>query len=129
MLFEISGTPSSVTKGKNMDKVKVDSVDTVELAILKSKPPKLSIGASGRVPTAGWSAPELVPFVYVQSPPDGIYDFDFVAQPPPPDNIVAQVVSSISASLVLEKIPSGLRGVRIHAASNKKEALLGRPNL
>jgi hypothetical protein len=120
----ISGTPPPVAKGKKyMNKIKVDSVDSVELAILKSNPPKLSIEASGRVPTAGWSSPELAPHVYVQAPLDGIYDFDFVGQPPPADHIVAQVGSPISASLVLEKIPAGLRGVRIHAASNSKEAL------
>jgi hypothetical protein len=115
---------ASDEREKNMNKVKVDLVDNVEMAILKSNPPKLSIKASGRVSTAGWSAPELVPYVYVQAPPDGIYDFGFVAQPPPPERIVAQVVSPISPSLVLEKMPAGLLGVRIHAASNIKEALL-----
>jgi hypothetical protein len=40
------------------------------------------ITASGTVPSAGWSNPQLAPYTYVQAPPDGIYDFDFVATPP-----------------------------------------------
>jgi hypothetical protein len=122
-----AGQPSPVPqKGerKHMSKVKVGSVKKVEIALLKSKPPKLSIKAEGEVPTGGWSAAELVAFVYVQPPPDGIYDFDFVAEPPPAGSAVTQVVSPISAEKVLETIPEGLRGVRIHAASNQKEAML-----
>ena len=67
---------------------------------------------------------ELVARVYVQPPPDGIYDFDFVAEPPPADRVVTQAFAPISAERVLESVPNGLRGVRIHAASNQKEAML-----
>ena len=109
---------------KQMNKPKVDSVKKVEVALLKSNPPKLSIKAEGEVPTGGWSAGELVAWVYVQPPPDGIYDFDFVAEPPPAGSVVTQAFTPISAEKVLETIPKGLRGVRIHAASNKREALL-----
>ena len=118
--------PSTTKEGekRQMSKAKVDSVKKVEVALLKSKPPKLSIKAEGEVPTGGWSAGELVAFVYVQPPPDGIYDFDFVAKPPPAGSVVTQVVSPISAEKVLNDIPKGLRGVRIHAASNQKEAML-----
>ena len=122
-----AGQPPSTTKEgerKQMSKVKVDSVNKVEIALLKSKPPKLSIKADGEVPTGGWSAGELVPLVYVQAPPDGIYDFDFVAEPPPPDRVVTQAFTPISAEKILEKVPKGFRGARIHAASNQIEAML-----
>ena len=100
-----AGQPPPATQEgerKQMNKPKVDSVNKVELALLKSKPPKLSIKADGEVPTGGWSAGELVPRVYVQPPPDGIYDFDFVAEPPPPDRVVTQAFTPISAEKVLE---------------------------
>jgi len=122
-----AGQPAPATQQgerKQMNKVKVDSVKKVEVALLKSKPPKLSINADGEVPTGGWSAGELVPWVYVQPPPDGIYDFDFVAEPPPADRVVTQAFTPISAEKVIDNVPKGLRGVLIHAASNQKEAML-----
>jgi hypothetical protein len=95
-------------------------VTEVDLAILESNPPQLQIAAKGNVSTPGWSNPKLVPYVYIQAPPDGIYDFDFVAIPP--SNIVPQVITPISVTLV--QLAEGARGVRIHASTNSKEALL-----
>ena len=64
-----------------MTKKKVLEVQNVKLSILKSFPPKLSITAFGTVPTSGWKDAELIPYVYIQPPPNGIYDYDFVAEP------------------------------------------------
>lgn len=109
---------------KQMNKPKVDSVQKVEVALMKSNPPKLNIKADGEVPTGGWSAGELTAWVYVQPPPDGIYDFDFVAEPPPAGSVVTQAFTPISAEKVLDAVPKGFRGVRVHAASNQIETLL-----
>jgi len=107
-----------------MPKSKIYRVDAVQLTVLESYPPKIRIKAYGLVPTGGWSAPELIPYVYIIPPVDGIQDFDFAAQPPP--DAAIQVLRPIEASHVIENTaPSWLRGVRVHASSNNKEALLG----
>lgn len=101
---------------------KVFEVSEVELAILESFPPKLRIAARGTVPTAGWTNPRLEPFIFIQPPPDGIYEFEFVADPP--EGPVSQVITPVEAVYVWENIPDGLKGVRVHAAQNSKTALL-----
>jgi hypothetical protein len=95
-------------------------VTEVNLAILESNPPKLLIVAMGTVPSAGWSNPQLIPYAYIQAPPDGIYDFNFVATPP--QELSAQVITPISVEYVLPA--GGIAGVRIHASLNEKEILL-----
>jgi hypothetical protein len=97
-------------------------VTEVRLLVLKSFPPQLQIAASGTVPTSGWSNPQLVPYNYVQAPPDGIYDFDFVATPP--QDIVTEVITPIRAQYTWPTFPQELVGVRIHSSTNSKVALL-----
>lgn len=101
---------------------KILEVTEIKLAVLESFPPQLSIRASGLASTPGWSNPELKPYVFIQAPPDGIYDFDFVAERP--TGIVPQQVVPIEASLVMKTFPETLKGVRIHASNNSKTALL-----
>ena len=106
-----------------MTQKKVLEVENVKLSILESLPLKLSITALGTVPTPGWKDGELIPHVYIQPPPDGIYGYDFVAVPP--DQLVPQVITPIVANKV-EPLPDGLKGVRVHASLNSKIALLDR---
>jgi hypothetical protein len=101
---------------------KVFEVAEVELSILESFPPKLRISAKGTVLTAGWTNPRLEPFIFIQPPPDGIYEFDFVADPP--DGFPAQVITPIEAVYVWDNFPEGIKGVRVHASQNSKTALL-----
>jgi hypothetical protein len=58
---------------------RVMCVDAAQAAILESKPPQVAITADGKVPTSGWTNPELSLWFYVVPPSDGIQDFDFVA--------------------------------------------------
>jgi len=109
---------------KNMSKELIHSVDSVTITYIKKNPPEYRIDATGKATTSGWSNPELSAVVYVQAPPDGIYDYDFVAEPP--SGVAAQVLTPIKAQKVLGKMPKGFRGVRVSAKSNKKEALLGK---
>jgi hypothetical protein len=81
----------------------------------------LIIKTSGTVTSSGWKNPRLVPHSFDQLPPDGIYDFDFVAEPT--SNISLPVVMPIEATLKLEPIPDNLKGIKIHA-KNSKEFLL-----
>jgi hypothetical protein len=98
-------------------------IDRLTVALLKSNPPQLSITVQGTVPTPGWSQPELVPYVYVMPPIDGILDFDFIAKPP--TNVVSQVLTPIAFTHIEKNPPSWVRGVRVHASLNSKEALIG----
>ncbi len=100
----------------------IREISEVRLAVLESFPPKLQITAMGNVPIGGWSNPQLTPFVNIQAPPDGIYDFDFVADPP--EGAATQVISPIHAVYVWDSFPAELRGVRINAAQNSKTAWL-----
>ena len=63
-----------------MSKQQIMLVAKVALVTVNST--HLLITATGQVPMPGWSNPELVPYIYIQAPPDGIYDFDFVGEPP-----------------------------------------------
>jgi hypothetical protein len=100
-------------------------VTDVRLSVLKSFPPQLQIAASGTVSTSGWSNPQLVPFNYVQAPPDGIYDFEFVATPP--QDVTAQVITAIAANYIWKTFPQELVGVRIHSSTNSKAVRLNAP--
>src|SRR5688500_17453041 len=101
---------------------KVLEVLEVHVAILESFPPKLQITASGTVRTGGWSNPRLDPYVFIQPPPNGIYDFDFVADPP--EGPATEVITPVEAVHVWENFPEGVKGVRLHAVQNSKTALL-----
>jgi len=94
-------------------------VSSVKLTIYKTNPPALHIHAEGVVPTPGYTNAQLVPYVYIQFPPDGIWDFDFVADKP--DGPVQQVLSPIFADYVWDGFPAELKGVRIHGACNSVE--------
>lgn len=94
----------------------IREITEVRLAILESFPLKLQITAAGNVSTGGWSNPQLRPFVNIQAPPDGIYDFDFVADPP--EGPAMQVISPIHAVYVWDSFPANVKGVRVNAAQN-----------
>jgi hypothetical protein len=101
---------------------KILEVTEVKLAVLESFPPKLRIDALGKVPTGGWSNPRLKPHIHIQAPPDGIYGFDFVADPPAGPAV--EIISPIEVTDIWENSPEGVKGVRIHAAQNSKTALV-----
>ncbi|WP_295539252.1 hypothetical protein [uncultured Pseudacidovorax sp.] len=95
---------------------KILEVDSVSMAMTKSMPPGLLVHAIGKVSTSGWTNATLIPHIYVQEPPDGIWDFDMVAEPP--KGMALQIVSPIGASLHMEVAPSWVKAVRVHASRN-----------
>ncbi|HEU4854523.1 MAG TPA: hypothetical protein VFS89_04450 [Nitrosospira sp.] len=103
---------------------KILEVLDVELFVLENHPPKLRISASGNIPGEGWTNPRLEPFVFIQPPPDGIYDFDFVADPPhqEPDT---DAITPIGVVHLWDPLPPDAKGVRIHVKHDSKKALLG----
>lgn len=101
---------------------RIMEVISVDLKIWKSNPSILDINCKGTVPTSGWSNGQLSPYIYIQPPQDGIYDFDFIAEPP--KGPALQVISRINANYQWQSFPSDLKGVRVHARNNAVEALL-----
>ena len=101
------------------------SVSDLKLAIVKTNPPQLSICATATVPSPGWSSAELVPFMYIDPPLDGVYDFTFMAIRP--TDISPQVVTSIKAEYVMSPLSKSVKGVRVHAKSNNITVLLDTP--
>jgi hypothetical protein len=96
------------------------SVESVVTHLICGKEKALIILAIGTAPTPGWTKPELSPWVYITPPQDGIYDFSFIATPP--SGIVTQVIVPIVGVGVFPNLPSWVKGVRIHASTNSKEA-------
>ena len=103
---------------------KVLEVLDVELFVLKNHPPKLRITASGNILGKGWTNPRLEPVVFIQPPPDGIYDFDFVADPPHQEP-ATDAITPIGVVHLWDPLPPGAKGVRIHVKHDSKKALLG----
>lgn len=99
----------------------ISEVTEVKLSLLNSKA-QIQIDATGNVPTTGWSNPVLVAYQYIQAPADGIYDYTFYATPP--TDVVLQVVTPISTHQIINAVPTGFKGVRVHSANNEIVALL-----
>jgi hypothetical protein len=96
----------------------VASVTSAEARLTRSLPPILSITAIGEVSSLGWSGAELSPYIYIEPPADGLWDFDFVAVPP--SGFAGQQMCAISAQWEGEA-ESWVKGVRIHSKTNSTE--------
>lgn len=91
---------------------RVKKILKIDYAIEKGLPPTLRVTATGEVPTLGWTEPKLVRRVYVQPPPDGIWEYEFHAVPP--SGQVPQVVSPIQATDRWENFDqASVKGVRV----------------
>jgi hypothetical protein len=101
--------------------LEITAIDTVRK---ESSSPQVQSTVYRTVPSTGWVHPRLAPYTYVQAPPDGIYEFDFVAFPP--QGGAAKVITPIRATVVW---PQGARGIRVYASTNAKESLLDPENV
>ncbi|MEY4978817.1 MAG: hypothetical protein RLZZ352_1087 [Pseudomonadota bacterium] len=97
---------------------KILFVDQVSLHFGFSNPPVMILGASGRVPTSGWSNGVLVPRVYITPPQDGIWDFDFIATAPEPNQLVLQKITEITSKAFVSHLPKWFLGARVHSSTN-----------
>lgn len=102
---------------------KILKVTGIVLSIEKVLPPNLIIEAKGEVTTSGWSKGQLLPYIYIVPPADGIYEFDFVAEAP--TGPVQQVITPITAEpYKWNDFPKDLKGVKVYASSNHMTKLL-----
>lgn len=101
----------------------VFTVEQVSYSVIKTLPPKLQVSAIGFCRTTGWSNPRLVPRVYVVPPADGIWEFDFRADPPV--GIVLNLLTPIAASVIYEGDFQNWKGIRVISESNSREIKFG----
>lgn len=80
------------------------------------------IRAEGEVTSSGWRNPRLHPYTYVQPPVDGIWDFSFVADAP--GGTSRPMLTPVSAEYVMQELPAGFLGVRVHGATNNVETII-----
>lgn len=106
---------------------KVIEVTEVTLEILKKNPPILAITSKGKVSSGGWTNGQLIPFVYIMPPLDGIYEFDFIADEP--TDISTDVISEITSKVFMwDDFPVELKGVKVYASENSITALIKEEN-
>jgi len=98
----------------------VYSVTNVELQIEKRNPPILVIKTDGEANSGGWTDFQLIGYVYIAPPADGIYDFDLVGEAPDDGEIVSGAITKIKPSVETEwsPFPADLKGVRVHSSTN-----------
>lgn len=89
------------------------------LAVLRQLPPILLIAAQGEVPNGGYTNARLDPWHYLTPPADGIYAFNFVADPPTGPSL--QVISPVHGQFQWVDFPPEVKGVRIHGQFNHVE--------
>ena len=98
-------------------------VEYVNLSFIALNGPRIVlISAYGTTNTSGWSHFRLQPYIYVQPPPDGIWDFVFVADPP--SGVSLDVISHASATYVWTLGKSDFKGVRVHSATNTVDKIV-----
>jgi len=101
--------------------VPVAKVISVDCTLGKPKPPNALVKAKGQVTTGGYTNPQLV--LVFDGPSDGNQHqlLLFFVDRPPPDTVVSQVITELEAELTIERIPSGMKGVRVGSATNSIE--------
>lgn len=98
------------------------SVETADIQILKSDPPRIAVEALGTVNSGGWSNGRLVPAVYIVPPSDGMQDFQFIATGPEGIVTMGTVKNFVGSGWVPQF--DWLKGVRIHSSTNSIEVML-----
>ena len=101
---------------------RVYSIDSVNLAIVKTNPPGLQVHVEGEVASSGWSGFALQYFVYVVPPADGIYEADMVGEPPDGPSLPA--LTPFSHDETRTPFPDDLKGLKVHSATNSMTAML-----
>lgn len=99
---------------------KVLEVTSVAAIRYGSTPRAILIAIMGNANCAGWSNFALVPWIYINPPADGIYDFDLIGTPP--EDQAGSGITAFKHHHVWSDYPDQAEGVRIHASSNQMQA-------
>lgn len=95
-------------------------INEIDIAILKSNPPQLSIVAYGSAPTTNWSNIRLLPKGI--NPEDGYFELDLVGAPP--IGAAGEMITPVVANYIWQDYSTESSGVRIAAALNSMEVQL-----
>lgn len=105
-----------------MNTQRIFKVTGVNLHIHKTNPPKLQVTALGEASTTSHHTPRLARREYIVFPEDGIQEYDFVIHAPAEPG--AGVITPHQADDEWEGFPQALKGVRVHAKSNREEKMV-----
>ena len=110
----VAMTGLAVARQKDKEEPKGEMLKTIldAKATFNKDKTKLTIEATGQVPTGGWKNAKLTPRTYVKAPADGVWEFDMTAVRP--DGIVTQALSKVKASHTWDNPPAELKGVKIY---------------
>lgn len=108
---------------------RVPALDNHVMTIVSAKldipriPHTLQMTVSAKVRTAGWKNGRFSPRVYIQPPPDGVYEVNVIADPP--TGIVPQVITPMVIQAPWTNYPEAhLKGVKFIAATNSVTVML-----
>jgi hypothetical protein len=101
--------------------VRLFTVQSVSLALMKREPPVLAVTVQGLAATPGYNNIRLN-ILKDELSPDGILDMELVGDAP--DGIVLSLITPVSASIVIEKDVENIVGVIVHSRSNSITELL-----
>lgn len=119
---DASGECVQIRKKTNPDITKtftpIMKIESVALSRHQSNPPELIILVHGMVNSGGWRNIKLIPYLYIQPPPDGIYDFEMVGTKP--GGIVTQAIVEVKAAYKMNYPKAReVKGVRINSRTNR----------
>ena len=108
----------------HMATMRILQVNSVDVQIMPGDKPQAVITVQGVAGTPGWTNVRLEPLEKKLSA-DGIFDMEFVGDPP--DGIVIQVLTPVSASFVMKSDVERLVGVKVEARTNSVFQLVAQP--
>ncbi|MFP3945194.1 MAG: hypothetical protein ACLFWF_14955 [Alphaproteobacteria bacterium] len=91
----------------------VYTVDKVTIERLAKTPPALTLTVEGTARSAGWTEISLEP----EQIENGTLTYRLMGAPP--EGMAAQVLTSVSASRLVDPLPEGVTQIRVTAADNE----------
>jgi hypothetical protein len=98
--------------------IKAISVTELNVWLDKKLPPTLHAEVRGIFSSPACTNARLSPWVYIQPPADGIWDFSLIADQR--DGYWPQITVELTATLAIE-LPKGCVGIRVHASTNEMQ--------
>jgi hypothetical protein len=97
-------------------KSRIKYVKRIQLIKSTSEPDLLAIKATGIAEISMQDTPVLVPKIYEEIPPDGIYELEFKMQEGRED--LTNVEIEVEVIVRIKNLPAWVKGVKINASDN-----------
>jgi hypothetical protein len=104
-----------------METKKVHSIESVSLFPVVTDPSSLIITVKGENLNSNYTNIRLEPFVYVQPPLNGIWEFTMVGEVPP---ITDNLVTHVGTQYLWQDFPKNAKGIRVYSQTNSKSATI-----